>query len=202
MGRLTAEANPAFLLQCVQKLHYVDPEYRLFFLGRFESSVLEQYVRHMVETLGLRSVVAFEPYPSDLSAWLGDKHFIVAGGIGEHQVEALLTGMACGLKPVIHNFPGAEQLFPSQYLFDIAEQFCEHVLCPEYEPEQYRQFVETRYAIEAQLSKVSEILAQLESEIDLQRFAGLAGGRTAGPSGPPQHAQGCGVPGSNNTINL
>lgn len=202
MGRLSMEANPAFLLQCVQKLHYIDPEYRLFFLGSFESPVLEQYVRHMVDTLGLTSAVVFEPYSSDLNAWLGDKHFIVSGGIGEHQVEALLTGMACGLKPVIHNFPGAEKLFPSQHLFNIAEQFCEHVLCPEYEPEQYRQFVETRYAIEGQLSKVNEVLAQIESEIDLQMFAGLTEGRAGGPSSPSQQAQGYGIPGSDNSINL
>ena len=107
MGCLSMEANPAFLLQCMQKLQYIDGDYRLSFSGRFESPALEQYVRHMVHTLGLASVVSFEPYPSDLNAWLSDKHFVVSSGIGEGQVEAVLVGMASGLKPVLHNFPGA-----------------------------------------------------------------------------------------------
>jgi tetratricopeptide (TPR) repeat protein len=168
MGCLTLETNPAFLLQCMQKLHYVDREHKLFFAGTFESPMLEQYVRHMVETLELTEAVFFEPYPGDLNAWLADKHYVVAGGIGESQVEGVLTGMACGLKPVIHNFPHAEKLFPRQYLFNIAEQFCERVLSGDYDPEGYRRFIEQRFAVGEQLNQVNAILTQLESEIDLQ----------------------------------
>ncbi|MBN2133950.1 MAG: tetratricopeptide repeat protein [Sedimentisphaerales bacterium] len=175
MGRLTLESNPALLLQCMQKLHYIDTAYKLFFSGSFESPMLEQYVRHMVETLGLSGVVIFEPYPSDLDGWLSDKHYVVAGGIGESQVEGLLTGMACGLKPVIHNFPGAEKLFPGRYLFNIAEQFCEQVLGGDYDPDAYRRFIEEHFALAGQLRKVNGILTQLESEIELPPRRGLDG---------------------------
>lgn len=168
MGCLTMDANPAFVLQCMQKLHYIDPQYRLFFSGRFESPSLEQYVRYMIQTLDLAHVVFVEPHPGDLNAWLSDKHFVVAAGIGENQVEALLTGMACGLKPVIHNFPGAAKLFPARYLFNIAEQFCEQVLSQDYEPESYRRFVQERYPRQEQLKIVNGILTQLETEIDLR----------------------------------
>jgi len=179
IGCLTMEANPGFLVQCVQKLHYLDAGYRLFFAGRFENSTLEQYVRHMVRTLDLTDAIFFESNPGDLNAWLSDKHFIVAAGIGENQVEALLAGMACGLKPVVHNFPGADKLLPAQYLFNIAEQFCEQVLSHDYQPESYRQFVQQRYPLQDQLGKVNGILTQLETEIDLQSLA---------PSGLPAGA--------------
>jgi glycosyltransferase involved in cell wall biosynthesis len=178
MGCLTMEANPAFLLQCMQKLHYIDPQYRLFFSGLFESPSLEQYIRYMVQTLDLAHVVFFEPYPGDLNGWLSDKHFVVAAGIGENQVEALLAGMACGLKPVIHNFPGAAKLFPTRYLFNIAEQFCEQVLSQDYEGESYRRFVQDRYPLQVQLKTVNGILTQLETEIDLQSLT--ASGPQAG----------------------
>jgi len=166
VGCLTMETNPAFLLQCMQKLHYVDCQYKLLFAGTFESPMLEQYVRHMVETLDLTDVVFFEPYPGDLNAWLEDKHFIVAAGIGESQVEGVLAGMACGLKPVVHNFPGAEKLFDRQYLFNIAEQFCEQVRSGDYDPQDYRRFIERHFAVADQLDQVNGILAQLESEVD------------------------------------
>jgi len=173
-GYLSMEANPALLLQCMQKLHYIDPEYRLFFSGRFESPVLEQYVRHMVQTLGLTEVVSFEPYPRDLNAWLGDKHFIVSTGIGESQVESVLAGMAGGLKPVVHNFSGAETLLPSASLFNIAEEFCERVLAPDYEPVDYRRFVEQRYPMDEHLRHINGILIQLETEIGLQQPSPLS----------------------------
>ncbi len=171
IGGLTMEANPAFLLQCMQKLHYMDPGYKLFFSGTFESPVLEQYVRHMVRTLDLTEVVFFEPHPSDLNAWLSDKHFVVAGGIEANQVEALLAAMACGLKPVVHNFPGAAELLGPPYLFNIAEQFCEQVLSSDYQPRQYRRLVEQRYPLEQQLRKVDDILSQIETELDQQAAA-------------------------------
>ncbi len=109
------------------------------------------------------------PQLRELVAAMGERDFIVAGGIGENQVEALLAGMACGLKPVIHNFPGADKLFPRPHLFNIAEQFCEQVLSPQYEPESYRRFVEECFPVREQLKKVDGILTQLETEIDVQR---------------------------------
>ena len=175
MGPLSLETNPAFLLQCMQKLHYIDPAYRLSFAGRFESPVLEQYLRHMVETLGLTGVVSFEPRPVDANAWLADKHFIVSGGMGESQAQALLQGMAGGLKPVIHNFPGAESLFPTDCLFNIAEEFCEQITSRPYAPTTYRRFVEQRYPMARQVAQVHGILTQLETEIDLQATAQSCG---------------------------
>jgi glycosyltransferase involved in cell wall biosynthesis len=201
-GCLSMETNPAFLLQCVQKLHYIDAEYRLFFSGRFESSVLEQYVRHMVQTLGLTEVVSFEPYPSDLNAWLQDKHFIVSCGIDENQVESVLAGMASGLKPIVHNFPGAETLLPSACLFNIAEEFCERVLGPDYEPAGYRRFVEDRYPIAEHLRKVNTILMQLETELGSQLPTVFPGG--LGISSIPSSSQGqdLGVVGPVNVANM
>ncbi|MGE5294669.1 MAG: hypothetical protein ACM3VT_07560 [Solirubrobacterales bacterium] len=182
LGCLTLEANPAFLIQCVQKLHYIDPGYKLFFSGAFENPGLEQYLRHMVRTLDLTSVVTFERNCGDLNSWLSDKHFTVASGIGEGQVESVLAGMACGLKPVIHNFPGAQRLFPQQYLFNIAEEFCAQVLSQDYQPEQYRRCVEERYPLDRQLKQVDGILAQLESEIEWRALAATGTGPAADSS--------------------
>lgn len=183
MGRLSLEANPAFLLQCMQKLHYIDAGYRLFFSGDFDSPMLEQYTRHMVETLGLSDAVSFEPYPNNLNAWLADKHFVVSSGLGDSQIESLLTGMACGLKPIVHNFAGADRLFPSKYLFNIAEEFCERALGPEYDPSACRRFVEDRYPLREQLRQIGGIVNQLETEIESE--GPIAGGPAVGIAGIP-----------------
>lgn len=164
LANLRLIKNPAFVLQCMQKLHYIDPEYRLFFGGGFVDEALEHYIKHMVDALDLRDVVFFDGDAEDVSCWLEDKHYIVSTSIIESQSMGLLEGMACGLKPVIHNFPGASQTFPPQFLFNISEEFCEQIISGEYEPQRYRSFIEQNYALENQLIKINDILKQLKSE--------------------------------------
>lgn len=190
LGNLRMVKNPAFALQCMQKLHYIDPEYRLFFGGAFQDEVLEQYLRLMVEALGLRDVVFFDGWQDDVNAWLGDKHYIVSTSICEGHPVGILEGMACGLKPVVHNFVGAKQIFPSEFLFNISEEFCGQILSDTYEPRRYRGFVEQRYSLNRQLSGINEILAGLEAQIDSDREQQV--GRDVGmcvgpPVGGPGH---------------
>ena len=169
LSNLRAVKNPAFVLQCMQKLHYIDPEYRLFFGGLIQDESLEQYMKHMVDALDLRDVVFFDGWQEDVCSWLEDKHYIVSASIIESQGVGLLEAMACGLKPVIHNFPGASQAFPSEFLFNISEEFCEHIRSASYEPKRYRRFVEENYPLKNQLTRINDIFTQLEAEIDSQQ---------------------------------
>jgi glycosyltransferase involved in cell wall biosynthesis len=169
LANLRMVKNPAFVLQCMQKLHYIDPGYRLFFGGTFQDGALEQYLRYMVDALDLRDVVFFDGWQEDVGSWLEDKHYIVSTSIIESQGMGLLEAMACGLKPVIHNFPGADQIFPSEFLFNISEQFCQQILSDTYEPGKYRRFVEENYSLRNQLNKINDLLRQLEAEISSQR---------------------------------
>ncbi len=168
-GYLNMRKNPMFLLQCMQKLHYIDPEYRLFFAGVSQDPMIEQYTKYMMRELDLADVVFFDGWQEDMNAWLQDKHYIVSGSIGESQGMGLLEAMACGLKPVIHNFPGASEIFPSEFLFNISEEFCQQILCDRYEPERYRKFVGENYPLKEQLDRINGIFTQLEAEIDLQQ---------------------------------
>ena len=169
LSNLRMVKNPAFVLQCMQKLHYIDPEYRLFFGGMFQDETLEQYLKHMVGALGLHDVVFFDGRQEDVISWLQDKHYIVSTSLIESQGMGLAEAMACGLKPVVHNFPGADQIFPAEFLFNIAEEFCEHILSEQYEPQKYRRFVEENYALKDQLPKINNIFTQLEADIDAQQ---------------------------------
>ena len=169
VGYLNMRKNAMFLLQCIQKLHYIDPEYRLFFGGDFQDKALEQYLRHMVDALNLHDVVFFDGWQEDVHCWLEDKHYIVSTSINESQGMGLLEAMACGLKPVIHNFPGADQIFPSEFLFNISEEFCEQILSETYEPQRYRRFVEENYSLKNQLIKINNIFTRFETEIESQQ---------------------------------
>lgn len=161
--------NPSLILQCMQKLHYIDPEYRLFFAGHFQDLSLEQYMRHMVKALGLQNVVVFDGWQADINRWLADKHYIVSTSTIESQGMGILEAMACGLKPVIHNFPGAEQIFSSEYLFNISEEFCQQIISESYEPKRYRNFVEEKYPLKKQLSNINNLFNQIEEKIEINK---------------------------------
>jgi hypothetical protein len=169
LSNLRAADNPAFVLQCMQKLHYIDPEYRLFFGGLFQDQTLEQYMKHMVDALNLRDAVFFDGRQEDVCSWLEDKHHVVSTGTIESQSVGLLEAMACGLKPVIHNFPCADQMFPSEFLFNISEEFCEQICSASYEPQRYRRFVEQNYPLKNQLAKINNVFTRLEAQIDSQQ---------------------------------
>lgn len=172
IGYMNMRKNIPFLLQCMQKLRYIDPEYKLFIAGSFQDGTLEQYVKYSVKTLGLEDGVFFDGWQSDIEQWLWDKHYIVSASVGESQGMGLQEAMAAGLKPVVHSFPGAEEIYPREYIFDIAEQFCEHITGGEYEPAGYRKYIEQNYSQKQQLGRINELLISMEARIDSKKPAG------------------------------
>jgi Tfp pilus assembly protein PilF len=181
LGNLRPVKNPAMVLQGMQKLHYTDPQYRLFFAGQFQDLALEQYMRHMVEVLNLRDVVFFDGWQENICSWLKDKHYIVSTSLFESQGMGVLEAMACGLKPVIHHFPGAKEIFCPEFLFNISEEFCEKILSASYEPRQYRRFVEENYPLKMQLLKINDILTHIENKMDMKHVSTVPAG---GPENP------------------
>lgn len=159
---LTSRNNPMLLLQCMQKLHYIDADYRLYFAGGFADGATEDYVRYMVEAMELSNVVFFDGGVRSEAGWLRDKHYVVTAAMTADGMEGVLKGMSCGLKPVVHNFPGAGRMFDEAFVFNIAEDFCGQVLSAEYEPRRYRRIVETRYSEAVGLRGIKDVLFRLE----------------------------------------
>jgi len=122
----------------------------------------------------LQDAVVFEPFQKDVFGWLCDKHYIVSTSVIEGLPMGILEGMACGLKPVIHNYPGAEDVFSKEFLFDIAEQFCEQILSHDYESAKYRRYVEEKYSLTSQLGQVNRIFVNFEKQIDSDKNNNLS----------------------------
>jgi tetratricopeptide (TPR) repeat protein len=156
--------NPMFLLQCMHCLHQIDPEYELFIAGKEDDFLLHQYIRHQMKELGLERTVHFDGWIGDIQSWLADKHYLAVTSVIESQGMGILEAMAAGVKPVIHNFPGAREIYGSDFLFNTAEEFCQHILSEEYAPVSYREFVEQRYPISRTLIQIDEILGSFEQE--------------------------------------
>ncbi|HUT02247.1 MAG TPA: glycosyltransferase [Phycisphaerae bacterium] len=163
LGDLSCRRNPMGLLQCFRALHEADGEFRLFFAGYFQDDMLEAYCRHVVEALHLGGAVRFDGWQEDLPAWLADKHFVVSAAIGEEDGTDIAEAMAMGLKPVLHDFPGAADRYGEAALYRTAEEFRRRILQEPYDPPAYRRFVEEHFALESSLARANEFLLHLEA---------------------------------------
>jgi len=151
------------VVHAFQKLHAIDPEFRLFFAGNFQDDgVLEAYLQDLVQEMGLADVVAFQGWQRDVAAWLEDKHYLVTGSVVEGHPVGVLEGMARGLKPVIHMFPGCRDFFPEEYLWRTVDEFCRRILADPYEPQAYRDYVRERFSLRAQWAKVNDLFLEFE----------------------------------------
>lgn len=165
IGPWNIRGNPMFLLQCFQKLHYLEPDSRLYLCGEFEDAGLQRYMEHLAESMDLDNVVFFDGPVKNLSKWLKDKHYVVSTAVDGSSLAAVWSAMACGLKPVIHRFAGAEEIFGKEFIFDIAEEFCQQIQKPGYEPNRYRHMASERFSQNGLSTKVHTLLCKLEKEL-------------------------------------
>ena len=80
----------------------------------------------------------------NIQEFLKDKSFALCTSIVEGHPNALLEAMAVGIKPIVHNFPGALSLFPEKYIWNTIAEAVE-MLNGDYNSVEYRGFIEDNY---------------------------------------------------------
>ncbi len=168
VGYIHLRKNPMMLLQVMARLVAEDPRYRLFVAGTFQDQTARLYWEYMVRRMNLQDHVHLDGWQSDIAAWLEDKNYLLSTSIHESFGYAIAESMARGLKPVVHNFPFANEIWAEEMLFDTVEEAVEMITSPEYDSATYRAFIEGHYSLEKQMAKIRSILASL----------------TAAPAGP------------------
>jgi glycosyltransferase involved in cell wall biosynthesis/MoaA/NifB/PqqE/SkfB family radical SAM enzyme len=170
VGALRPTKNIPFLLQCFREVYSADPEYTLHVAGELfgeelHRAELKYYIKHIESQLGLRGCVSYYGQVQDVSSWLDDKDFILSTSIREGHPVNVIEGMAKGLKPVVHNFPGAQYLYPGEWVFNTAQGCRDIILAPEFERARYRAYAQERWS-------AASVLPQIDALLD-----SVAGGR-------------------------
>lgn len=163
IGPWDAHYNPMFLMHCMQKLHYLDPDARLYLAGDFEDASVKRHIEKLIETMDLESTVFLDGNPKNLCRWLKEKHYIVSTAVDGRGLPGVFAGMAAGLRPVVAVFPGAEEFINLENIFKLAEDFCRQVLDGDYLPQDYRRQVEAKFAGGKGFAGLDRILQQVEN---------------------------------------
>ena len=166
IGYLNYKKGPMLLLHAFHRLTKIDKEFKLYIAGKFQEPRYELYFKQFIEELDLQDKVIFNGWITDMNAWLKDKNFVVSSSLLESQGMGIMEAMATGCKPLIHNFYGATNVYPRQYLWTTIDEFVgmarEKVI-----PASYRSFVENSYSINKQMDLIEGIIKSCESKIQI-----------------------------------
>lgn len=123
-------------------------EYKIHHIGiPFNSQIAGQIVSYL-DNLGVLDRFIFEGTVSreEVPAWLDDKNYILSTSINEGNPNNIIEAMAMGIRPIIHDWPGARDQFPEEYIFQSVYQAV-HAVKGGYISELYRKWVEEHFSL-------------------------------------------------------
>ena len=110
------------MLQVMHALNRAEAGFRLHVAGAFTDLRTLRYLQRMVPALGLQGCVHFEGEVADMPGWYADKGVLLSTTMYESFGMNIGEAMAVGAFPVVHDFPGADLLWPRECLFASVEE--------------------------------------------------------------------------------
>ena len=161
LGYINYKKNPGLLLYCFKAIHNWDPEFELFIAGQHQDPRIKIYMDHMLKRLDIP--VHLEDWVDDVPAYLRDKDFVISTSLFESFHYSIAEGMASGVLPLVHAWPGSENIYPPEYLFDTPED-CVRLLMRimgsdrENLAERNREYVESNYSLEKTIQGFNRVI--------------------------------------------
>ena len=129
--------------------------------GGFTDLRTMRYLRQMQSALGLAGVVHFDGHVANMPDWYADKGVLLSTSMYESFGMNIGEAMATGAFPVVHFFPGADRLWPTECLFASEDEAV--ALIGAGRPGLYRDWVVQRYGLERQIASVLNLLRTLSA---------------------------------------
>lgn len=160
VGYINYKKGPMLLLHTFKAMIDHDNRYELYVAGLFQDDRYVLYFKQILEEWGIRNHVCFCGWQKDLNSWMEDKNYILCSSVLESQNISVMQAMAKGIKPIIHNFVGANRIYPKRYLFNSINEAVEQ-LDGSYDSAEYRKFIEDHYSLKKQESDLNAFLSEI-----------------------------------------
>ena len=142
-------------MQIVEKLVKIDKRYTVHVAGKISDPVLYRYINHMLESLCIKENVVFYGHVENIDAWLEGKDYLISTSVSESFGYNIAEAMAKGIKPLIHNWPGAKNIYPQSLVFNTVEEAVSMITSETYDSKMYRELIVTKYS---RLQQIENIL--------------------------------------------
>ena len=127
------------------------PEYEFHIAGKYIEDDVADYFNN-----GKPDNLFIHPFTYNLNEWLQDYTYFINTSMREGNPIATLEAMACGLKPLVRDWLGAEEIY-GEYVYKNLDDL-KRLLNGSYEPEKYRKFVEDNYDFENTYKEIEKLL--------------------------------------------
>lgn len=163
LGRMSYVKNLPLALTMFHELIKLDSNYKLHVVGEISDPELKYYVDNFLDKTGLHTNVYFYGRMDNdkLPEFMKDMNLIMSSSIFESQGMGILEAMCCGLKPVIFDFPGAENIFPEKWRWMDRTGFTYNILSPDYYPIEYYSFVLDRFSIKNKIHLYHDLINEV-----------------------------------------
>ena len=156
VGHIEPKKNPMLLLQIAARLRQT---HEFHVAGPFTDLRTRRYVLHLAASLGLGGTLQLHGPVADMPGFLADKGVILSTSMYESFGLNIAEGMSCGLAPVVHDFPGADRLWPPEALFASVDEAV--ALIRAASPGQHWRDWVGRYGLDQQADATRALLAGL-----------------------------------------
>ncbi len=188
VGYLNHKKGIGLLLQCIKAAVDRDPEYRLHIAGTFQEIRFEVYMTHQIEQMGLADNVVMHGWVKDIPGWLGSMQYVVSTSPWEGCPLNIIEAMACGVKPLIHNWQGAANLFPPALVFNTIGEFVDLLTSSDYDSPSYRRHIENHFNADINVVKIDAYLKYVLEKRSIERARRISSIEMRSTSGPQTDA--------------
>ena len=161
VGFINYKKNPQMALQILKKLADIDKRYILHVAGSFQDSRYKIYLEYMINEMGLQDNIILYGWVDDMDGFWKDKNYLLHTSIHESFGYAIFEAMARGIKPVIHNFRGARELYPKNVIFNTIDEAVHLITWPYYPSKEYRLWIiDKGWTLKNQLKQIKDIIKE------------------------------------------
>jgi glycosyltransferase involved in cell wall biosynthesis len=154
--------NLHIALEIIRKLAEKDERYVLHIAGDFPDLMYERYIKHLIKASNIEKNVILYGWVDDMAKWWDDKNYLLSTSMHESFGYNIAEAMAKGIKPIIHNFDGAEELYDKQFLFSNIDEAVEKIVTGEYNSSYYREYIKKKgWTLENQIEEFKRLILDL-----------------------------------------
>ena len=167
VGYINYKKNPPMALQILKKLtegmYTADQRYTLHIAGSYQDLRYKIYLEHMIKEMELQDNVIFYGWLDDMGDFWKDINYLLHTSIHEGHNYAIMEAMARGIKPIIHGFRGARELYPvhpdEDLVFNTVEEAADKIMVKDYNSSKYRNWIIKKgWTLENQLKEIRRII--------------------------------------------
>ncbi len=178
VGYINYKKNPQLLLYCFKAIHDWDPEFELHIAGKHQDSRIELYMRDMAQKLGID--IHYHGWIEDMPAFYQEMDYVISTSLFESFHLSIAEGMASGVIPLVHDWFGADNIYPDTCRY-LTPEDCLSLVKKSIEGDRaeqakaYRAHIESNFGLQKQVKEIANVIkstiespdASIDKSVDL-----------------------------------